>query len=86
MITGIAHINLTVPEGSLHLADEFYRDTLGLKKVPVPKAQQNTLAWLVHSPQIGFLFPYAQSGGLCNALFQVRHRDGRSTSARVSSQ
>jgi catechol 2,3-dioxygenase-like lactoylglutathione lyase family enzyme len=47
MITGIAHINLTVPEGSLHLADEFYRDTLGLKKVPVPRAQENSLAWYV---------------------------------------
>ncbi|WWD19472.1 hypothetical protein CI109_103932 [Kwoniella shandongensis] len=44
-ISSIAHINLTVPEGSLHLADAFYRDTLGLEKTEVPKAQQGTLAW-----------------------------------------
>jgi catechol-2,3-dioxygenase len=47
MITRIAHINLTVPEGSLHLAEEFYRDTLGLRKVPVPMTQENSLAWYV---------------------------------------
>jgi hypothetical protein len=45
LISGIAHVNLTVPEGTLHLADLFYRDTLGLVKVEVPKAQQNSLAW-----------------------------------------
>ena len=44
-INSIAHINITVPDGTLHLADEFYRDTLGLTKVPVPKAQQTILAW-----------------------------------------
>lgn len=46
-INSIAHINITVPDGTLHLADEFYRDTLGLTKVPVPKAQQTILAWSV---------------------------------------
>jgi catechol 2,3-dioxygenase-like lactoylglutathione lyase family enzyme len=46
-INSIAHINITVPDGTLHLADEFYRDTLGLTKVPVPKAQQDILAWSV---------------------------------------
>ena len=53
MIAGIAHINLTVPEGSLHLADEFYGDTLGLRKVPVPKAQENSLAWYEN-----YILPY----------------------------
>lgn len=44
-ITGIAHINLIVPEGSLPLAKEFYGGTLGLKPRPVPSKQQGTLAW-----------------------------------------
>jgi catechol 2,3-dioxygenase-like lactoylglutathione lyase family enzyme len=45
MITGIAHVNLTVPAGTLDLAESFYSDTLGLKRVPVPVLQQGTLAW-----------------------------------------
>ncbi|KAK8853062.1 hypothetical protein IAR55_003763 [Kwoniella newhampshirensis] len=45
LISGIAHVNLTVPQGSLHLADAFYRDTLGLQKAPVPQAQRDILAW-----------------------------------------
>lgn len=44
-IVQIAHINLTVPQGTLHLADDFYAGTLGLTKVPVPQLQRDTLAW-----------------------------------------
>lgn len=44
-ITEIAHINLTVPRGTLETAAEFYGDTLALKRVPVPSAQTTELAW-----------------------------------------
>lgn len=45
MITGIHHINLVVPQGTLHLAREFYANTLGLAPRPVPQLQRETLAW-----------------------------------------
>jgi catechol 2,3-dioxygenase-like lactoylglutathione lyase family enzyme len=44
MITGIAHVNLIVPPGTLHLADAFYGDTLGMHRAPVPPRQKD-LAW-----------------------------------------
>jgi len=49
-ITGFAHVNLTIPEGTLHLAHEFYGNTLGLTSVPVPKLQLGTLAWFDLTP------------------------------------
>lgn len=45
MITGIHHINIVVPPGSLELAREFYSTTLGLTPRPVPQLQRDTLAW-----------------------------------------
>lgn len=45
MITGIHHINLVVPASTLHLANEFYSQTLGLTPRPVPHLQRETLAW-----------------------------------------
>lgn len=45
MITGLAHINLIVPEGSLPLANDFYGSTLGLTPRPVPQLQKDRLAW-----------------------------------------
>ncbi|KAE8150394.1 hypothetical protein BDV25DRAFT_112461 [Aspergillus avenaceus] len=59
MISGLAHINLLVPEGTLSQAREFYCDTLGLTAVPVPVAQVETTAWynIADGPQqvhIGF--------------------------------
>lgn len=44
-ITGLAHINLTVPAGTLPLAVEFYSGTLGLTSREVPHLQKDTLAW-----------------------------------------
>ena len=44
-ITQIAHINLTVPRGTLETAAQFYADTLRLTRVPVPSAQTHELAW-----------------------------------------
>ncbi|KAJ5612114.1 hypothetical protein N7510_005308 [Penicillium lagena] len=45
MITGIAHINLTVPADTLAQAEEFYGGTLQLQSTPVPELQRGTLAW-----------------------------------------
>jgi catechol 2,3-dioxygenase-like lactoylglutathione lyase family enzyme len=47
MITGIAHVNLLVPEGTLDHAESFYGNTLGFTRVPVPVLQKGTLAWYV---------------------------------------
>jgi catechol 2,3-dioxygenase-like lactoylglutathione lyase family enzyme len=47
MITGIAHTNLLVPEGTLDSAHEFYVGTLGLTAIPVPQLQKDTTAWQV---------------------------------------
>lgn len=45
LISGIAHINLTVPSDTLDHAKAFYGETLGLTSRPVPAAQKNSLAW-----------------------------------------
>ncbi|KAH8811193.1 Glyoxalase/Bleomycin resistance protein/Dihydroxybiphenyl dioxygenase [Xylogone sp. PMI_703] len=50
MITGIAHVNLTVPVGTLPQAEEFYSKTLGFQSVPVPALQKGTLAWFDITP------------------------------------
>jgi hypothetical protein len=54
-ITGIAHINLTVPPGTLEHAASFYAGTLGLLRAPVPALQKDTLAWYISSPAPPFL-------------------------------
>lgn len=45
MITGIAHINLLVPAGTLPHATTFYSETLGLKPRAVPSHRIHDLAW-----------------------------------------
>lgn len=45
MIAGIAHINLTVPAGTLEQANQFYGNTLGLNPRAVPQLQKDRLAW-----------------------------------------
>lgn len=45
MISGLAHVNLLVPPGTLDQANEFYGKTLGLTPRPVPQLQQGRLAW-----------------------------------------
>jgi catechol 2,3-dioxygenase-like lactoylglutathione lyase family enzyme len=47
MISGIAHINLTIPQDTLEQAKEFYGTTLGLTSAPVPEAQKGTILWYV---------------------------------------
>jgi hypothetical protein len=44
-IVSIAHINLTVPAGTLPQAHAFYAETLGLTARPVPALQKDSLAW-----------------------------------------
>jgi hypothetical protein len=41
----IQHINLSVPEGTLHLAEEFYGIVIGFPSDPVPQLQRDTLRW-----------------------------------------
>ncbi|KAE8444963.1 hypothetical protein EG329_014090 [Mollisiaceae sp. DMI_Dod_QoI] len=50
MITGIAHVNITVPPGTLEHAAAFYAGTLGLTRAPVPALQRDTLAWFDITP------------------------------------
>jgi hypothetical protein len=45
MISGLAHINLTVPPGTLPDAEIFYGTTLGLTSRPVPAHMAGQLAW-----------------------------------------
>jgi hypothetical protein len=45
MITGLSHINLLVPPGTLPLATHFYSTTLGLTPRPVPAHRVHDLAW-----------------------------------------
>ncbi|KAI7626117.1 hypothetical protein KC343_g6397 [Hortaea werneckii] len=45
MISGLAHVNILVPPGTLAQADHFYGETLGLKPREVPKLQKNSLRW-----------------------------------------
>ncbi|KIX93241.1 uncharacterized protein Z520_11096 [Fonsecaea multimorphosa CBS 102226] len=45
LITGLAHVNLTVPAGTLEQANEFYGTTMGLTPRAVPHLQKGTLAW-----------------------------------------
>lgn len=50
LITGLHHINLTIPHGTLHLATSFYATTLGLAPRAVPAAQAHELAWFDVGP------------------------------------
>lgn len=45
LISGIAHINLVIPPGTLEQANTFYGETLGLTPRAVPAAQKGSLAW-----------------------------------------
>ncbi|KAK0750045.1 hypothetical protein B0T18DRAFT_408107 [Schizothecium vesticola] len=45
MITGLHHVNILVPPGTLPHATLFYGTTLALTSTPVPAAQTHSLAW-----------------------------------------
>ncbi|RAH47553.1 putative glyoxalase family protein [Aspergillus brunneoviolaceus CBS 621.78] len=50
MISGIHHVNILVPDGTLDQATEFYSDTLGLESAPVPELQKGTILWFNLTP------------------------------------
>ncbi|WVF70162.1 hypothetical protein IAT40_004950 [Kwoniella sp. CBS 6097] len=41
----LQHVNLVVPRGQLHLAQEFYGDIIGFENDPVPQLQRDSLLW-----------------------------------------
>jgi hypothetical protein len=45
MISGLAHVNLLVPLGTLDHAQAFYGETLGLQPRAVPAHMKGNLAW-----------------------------------------
>ena len=51
MLTGLAHVNMLVPQGTLDHAEAFYSGTLGMTRVPVPALQRDTLAWFDITPK-----------------------------------
>lgn len=42
---GLQHVNLSVPAGTLALAQEFYGTVLGLANDAVPQLQKDVLLW-----------------------------------------
>lgn len=65
LITGIAHVNLSIPPGTLPQAESFYGQTLGLTPRAVPVAQKGTLAW----------FDIGSSGQQVHISFQKHDQD-----------
>ena len=49
MITGLDHIQISIPEGRVDDALAFYADVLGFTRVPKPAELSQTGAWLVQS-------------------------------------
>jgi len=46
LITGLAHINLNVPdEAALKACPEFWSAVMGMREIPVPAQQKDTLKW-----------------------------------------
>ena len=53
LLTSLDHVNLLVPPNTLHIAKQFYIQTLGLTSIPVPSSKKSHLAWFAigHSNQ-----------------------------------
>jgi hypothetical protein len=68
MISGIAHINLPIPQGTLEQAEEFYGTTLGLTSSPVPELQKGTILWYVFESQYLIVFNVSSLQGSISAL------------------
>jgi catechol 2,3-dioxygenase-like lactoylglutathione lyase family enzyme len=58
MISGITHVNLPIPEGTLDQAEEFYGTTLGLTSSPVPELQKGTILWYFLERLLNKCFQY----------------------------
>ncbi|KAI1850666.1 hypothetical protein JX265_004377 [Neoarthrinium moseri] len=65
LISGIAHVNLSIPVGTLDHAKFFYGQTLGLTPRAVPVAQVDSLAW----------FDIADSGQQVHISYQKHDQD-----------
>jgi hypothetical protein len=50
--TLLQHVNLAVPNGSLHLATEFYGTVIGFASDEVPSLQRDSLLWCVSHPYL----------------------------------
>ncbi|KAI4852396.1 putative glyoxalase family protein [Aureobasidium sp. EXF-8845] len=78
MLTGIAHVNLTVPTDTLDEAEAFYSNTLGMQRVPVPALQKDRLAWFDITPkgqQIHIAFGPATEESSRHPCFQVESQE-----------
>ncbi len=53
MITGLDHIQISIPSGRVPDALNFYVDLLGFQRVPKPATLSQTGAWLVSSNEAG---------------------------------
>ncbi|KAG8166034.1 hypothetical protein KVR01_004586 [Diaporthe batatas] len=76
LITGLHHINLTVPHGTLHHAAAFYGSTLGLTPRPVPAAQAHELAWFdigASGQQVHVSLPKHENDSVDASLSLSRH-------------
>ncbi|CAL5869099.1 uncharacterized protein PFLUO_LOCUS3327 [Penicillium psychrofluorescens] len=78
MITGIAHINLTIPAETLAQAEEFYGGTLQLQSIPVPELQRGTLAWFnigTSGQQVHISFGTTDPMGTRHPCFKLGSRE-----------
>ena len=50
MVTGLHHVNVTVPPELEAATKEFYRDVLGLQQIPKPTASRQSGAWYQVGP------------------------------------
>ncbi|KAF1349716.1 putative glyoxalase family protein [Delphinella strobiligena] len=73
MLTGLAHVNLTVPAGTLDQAAEFYANTLGMTRVEVPALQQDLLAWFDITPNGQQIHIAFDTNPASNELESSRH-------------
>ncbi|CAK3952796.1 Hypothetical predicted protein [Lecanosticta acicola] len=74
MITGLHHVNLIVPAGTLAQAEEFYGETLGLTPRPVPELQKGSLAWYdlgSSGQQVHIAFGPAEANSSRHPCFRV---------------
>ncbi|KAJ6124694.1 hypothetical protein N7471_012011 [Penicillium samsonianum] len=78
MISGIAHINLTIPRDTLEQAEEFYGTTLGLTSAPVPELQRGTILWFdigASGQQVHISFGSTDPKGTRHPCFKLSSRE-----------
>ncbi|KAI0151314.1 hypothetical protein BJ166DRAFT_628321 [Pestalotiopsis sp. NC0098] len=78
LIQGIAHVNLSIPPGTLDQAKSFYGSTLGLTPRAGPAAQVHELAWFDVGP------PSTSSGPQQQIHISIQKHDRDTTEPRSS--